>query len=212
MAGGEQGSEQGGERGGLRERILKVSRRLFVEHGYEATSMRLIAREVGCSSTAIYLYFKNKDALMFAVIDDGFEQFTQKLHEAGTFGGSPVSRLRRLGWAYVEFGLEHVELYSMIFLQRSEFLIRSGEEGDDAKPAETGEPRYKALHVLRRVLTEIVGKPEEHQDVVAHADALWAGLHGIVSLTITTPIVDRARAMRASELVIELFISGLSGK
>ncbi|MDD3530146.1 MAG: helix-turn-helix domain containing protein, partial [Gallionellaceae bacterium] len=44
-----------------RSRILDAARELFVERGIEATTMREIAGRVGCSATAIYLYFRDKN-------------------------------------------------------------------------------------------------------------------------------------------------------
>ncbi len=50
-----------------RERILGVAADWFGTHGYAATSIRDIAREVGVTVGAIYVHFPSKDRLLVAV-------------------------------------------------------------------------------------------------------------------------------------------------
>lgn len=50
-----------------RESILLAALRLFSRNGYEGTSMRDIAGEVGISQGAIYKHFAGKDALLEAI-------------------------------------------------------------------------------------------------------------------------------------------------
>jgi TetR/AcrR family transcriptional regulator, cholesterol catabolism regulator len=49
--------------------ILRVARRLFLEDGYEATSIHRIAEEMRVAPNTLYWYFKDKDALLIAVLD-----------------------------------------------------------------------------------------------------------------------------------------------
>ena len=48
------------ERQAVRQEILDAARALFIEEGYEKTSMRKIAEKIEYSPTTIYLYFKDK--------------------------------------------------------------------------------------------------------------------------------------------------------
>lgn len=47
-----------------RERILDVAERLFMVHGYEATSMRQITSEAGVNLAAVNYHFGSKESLM----------------------------------------------------------------------------------------------------------------------------------------------------
>lgn len=47
----------------IKERILDSARSEFLEHGYSAASLRVIAQKAGLTKGAVYSYFKNKDAL-----------------------------------------------------------------------------------------------------------------------------------------------------
>jgi AcrR family transcriptional regulator len=56
-----------------RERILVVARRQFGDHGYARATLSSISQEVGLTSGAIYYYFRSKQALLTALM----EQTTQ---------------------------------------------------------------------------------------------------------------------------------------
>ncbi|MCC7075603.1 MAG: TetR/AcrR family transcriptional regulator [Acidimicrobiia bacterium] len=51
--------------------ILAAARHLFLEHGYHATTTRMIARHVQMSDALLYRYFPSKRELFDAVIDEG---------------------------------------------------------------------------------------------------------------------------------------------
>ena len=52
-----------------REQILDAATHLFVEHGYEDTTVDEIAKNAGLSKGAIYWYFKSKLDILFAITD-----------------------------------------------------------------------------------------------------------------------------------------------
>ena len=64
--------------GGKRDEILDVAMRLFFEHGYEATSVRMIMNEVGGEIGMFYHYFKSKDMLFDKVVDRFFEKYKEQ--------------------------------------------------------------------------------------------------------------------------------------
>src|SRR2546428_13605803 len=66
----------------LRAAILAAAGKLFDEQGYERFSLRQVAELIGYSPTTIYLYFKDKDDLLFTVVDEGFDRFGQQLADA----------------------------------------------------------------------------------------------------------------------------------
>ncbi|HKY90770.1 MAG TPA: helix-turn-helix domain-containing protein, partial [Nevskiaceae bacterium] len=57
-----------------RTEIVGAARTLFLETGYEATSMASIAAAAGVASNTIYWYFRDKDELLVAVLDAELER------------------------------------------------------------------------------------------------------------------------------------------
>ena len=52
-----------------RAELLAEARRLFIEDGYEATSMAALAKAAGVAGNTIYWYFADKDDVLVAVLD-----------------------------------------------------------------------------------------------------------------------------------------------
>ncbi len=53
-----------------RDRILQVAREVFFEEGFNAATMSTIAARLGGSKATLYAYFKNKEDLFDAIIED----------------------------------------------------------------------------------------------------------------------------------------------
>jgi AcrR family transcriptional regulator len=53
-----------------RSRIQRVGLRLFTERGYEATSLREIAEELGVTKAALYYHFHSKDEIIKSLVDE----------------------------------------------------------------------------------------------------------------------------------------------
>jgi AcrR family transcriptional regulator len=51
-----------------RERILEVAQRRFTEQGYEGTSLREIAEDLGFTKAALYYHFQSKDQILEALL------------------------------------------------------------------------------------------------------------------------------------------------
>lgn len=62
-------SKRDEEQATTKEHILAVARRLFVEQGYDATSMSRVAEEAHVAPNTIYWHFADKDALLTSVLD-----------------------------------------------------------------------------------------------------------------------------------------------
>ncbi|MGV9307172.1 MULTISPECIES: TetR/AcrR family transcriptional regulator [unclassified Nonomuraea] len=53
-----------------RAKIQEIALRLFTEQGYEATSLREIAEELGVTKAALYYHFKTKDDIVASLAED----------------------------------------------------------------------------------------------------------------------------------------------
>jgi len=63
-----------------KQRILEAAISVFIENGFEETSMRQIASAAGLTTGAIYHHFKNKDELFYYAVKEAM-YFAQKLSE-----------------------------------------------------------------------------------------------------------------------------------
>ncbi len=63
----------------MKARILDVALRQFQVNGYEATSVRLIADQLGVTTPALYYHYPSKEAILLAAVAPYFEDVTEML-------------------------------------------------------------------------------------------------------------------------------------
>jgi AcrR family transcriptional regulator len=115
----------------IKGRAVAEAARLFAERGVDRVSLQEVAAAVGCRAPALYRYYRNKEALLLAVHDEGFRRlYAAKLPAAE--GAGAFERLRLGGLAYVRFALENPHLYELMFYDRGPYreLLSRREAGD----------------------------------------------------------------------------------
>jgi AcrR family transcriptional regulator len=193
---------QAQEKQELRQAILTSAGELFLEQGYERFSLRKVAERIGYSPTTIYLYFRDKDDLLFSVVDEGFVRFGQQLAAAAGNHEDPWERLIALGRAYVTFGLQHPVYYQLMFMQRTDFLTQ--------RQVGESQPRIASFQVLRVVVQQAIDAGVLRPgDAESYSDVLWALVHGITSLAISMPTFDASRIQRTMETAWQMECQGL---
>ncbi len=189
--------------------ILAEATRLFQQHGVDGFSMRQIAGAIGFSATTIYLYFKDKNDLMYAVCVAGFEEFGASLEQAAASHADPVERLRALGRAYIDFALTHPLHYDVMFIRPKEWAI--GAMTDERVGTDRADPPSLAgLVTAVQAAVDAGALHEQAGDVRELAMRLWAGLHGVAALAISmndqiAGLDDdavRARAVAVTEAIL----------
>lgn len=90
----------GGRGQATRERILEAAAQLFLEQGFEATSVNAIARAAQVSVPSLYWHFESKTDICFAFLDLSMSEFADAvLGEPDV--GEPDERLRQFVRRYV---------------------------------------------------------------------------------------------------------------
>lgn len=85
-----------------RRLILDAAASLFAAEGYDRTSIRDIARNVGLLPGSVYHYFSSKRELFLAVHREGFEHTLARVRQAATSSDDPWVCLQRACEAHVE--------------------------------------------------------------------------------------------------------------
>ena len=188
----------------VRQALLEAASELFLEGGLEKFSLRGVAERVGYSATTVYLYFDNKDDLLFSVSLEGFEQFEQALQAAYKTTDDPIARIKAIGHAYVAFGVAYPAHYRLMFMERGEFLLK--ENPNDCKPT------IDSFDILVRAVHEahtagVIGVKEPMGLVYT----LWAAVHGLVALTLCVPVMDERDLEARTEDLLMTLHSGFYG-
>jgi len=161
----------------MRETILRAAMRLFLEESFEKTTMRRIAQEIEYTPGTLYWYFKDKDEILFALHQRGFE-ILFAMQQPTLAIGDPVERLRKLAEIYIEFAFENPQYYDLMFINSA--TARCIQEMEEWKVGEA------AYNVLRETVRQVIaaGRFRGTDDADVGAFACWAAVHGIASLII----------------------------
>lgn len=171
-------------KGGGHERrgeILAAATRIFNSDGYDGATIRRIADEVGLSSTALYMHFRDKDEILVEICQGAMEQLLTLGAQIAAQDKPPVERARNMIEAYIQFGLDNPSTYRLVFCSHGRHL-----SPESQAPVEMlGDRCFQKLH---DVVAEIAdqGRLKSPGALVA-AQVLWSAGHGLVSLMITQP-------------------------
>lgn len=159
----------------IRQLILDASMKLFVEEGFSHVSVRKIAERIQYSPTTLYLYFKDKNEILFHCCESGFEKMLEQNRSLALIG-NPLERLHQMGINYLNFGLTNPEYYDLMFIQDAP-MARINEMGEGWSSGD------QALEFLKIIIKEAMDKdlliPAKVETV---ALAVWGMVHGLVSL------------------------------
>ncbi len=92
-----------------------LARRLLVDGGPPAISLRAIAREMGMTAPAIYRYYPSLDALVRDLVEDLFEELRLAVTAAGDGIDEPRERLLRMARAFRDWSVGHPAEFGLMF-------------------------------------------------------------------------------------------------
>ena len=196
------------EKAEVRRAILDAARELFIEKGYEAVTMREIAKRIEYSPTAIYLHFRDKKAVMNAVCDTDFLALAKKFGKIAEIA-DPLERLRAAGLAYADFALKHPNQYRLMF------MTPHPPHTPEESAIEVGNRDQDAYAFVLWTAAEAIEKGRLRADLddpELVAQIVWSAIHGWVSLRMTKcneVWVDWRPNKRSIEAVIEMTIRGI---
>lgn len=165
--------------GNLRSQLIEAGIELINEDGLKGFSLRKVAAKCNVSHAAPYSHFKDIDALISAMGDYVTEQFMDKLLASIDGREDDMNALSLLGMAYIEFFIENPPYFQFLFYYSGLTVDLDNENSDDYPPfALFRSTANKMFHGLKM--------PE--QESSKNLIALWATVHGIVSLLTTNGI------------------------
>ena len=173
-----------------RDEILVAAKELFLRDGFEATTIRRIADVVGVSAPALYLYFRDKDAIMLALCDQTFRSLIEVMEGMEQQELTPIERLRSCGAAYIHFALEHPREYWLTFMSGNtpEAIKRRGHKPESFDPDAPGSQGAIAFAKLMAIFREIENSGLQlNYPVDTAAELVWMSLHGLVAALINNP-------------------------
>jgi AcrR family transcriptional regulator len=76
----------------VRNKIIKTSRKLFLDQGYENTTVRQILKQAGLSTGSLYHFFKNKEEILLYALKDALLEISSLTDSMAVQYNEPVLR------------------------------------------------------------------------------------------------------------------------
>ena len=190
----------------MQDRILATARKLFLKEGFERVTIRAIARVIEYSPATIYLYFKDKNEILHALQNAGFNKLYAEQQTVLSVA-DPWKRLRKHAGVYLNFALANPEYYDLMFIMR----------GPIAKMKETmkWEEGMRSYNLLRDDVAACMAAGHlKKANIDAATFALWSLTHGMASLVIRerTIMYPADRLNMLIEKAVDFVMAGMHGE
>ncbi len=183
-----------------RRRIIGVALELFREHGYDGTTMRMIASEAGVSLGNAYYYFGSKEDLILEFYDQLQIAHTARADEVLATETELEGRLRGVVRTWVDEAAPYKEF-------AGKFFRNAADPKSPLSPfsKESGPVRNNAIALYGRVLDGTKVSPLIKDDL---PELLWLYVMGVVLFWVHDDSPGSARTYalidRSTPLVVKL--------
>src|SRR5215470_7370960 len=182
------------ERQEIRQSILSAARQIAIEEGWQAVTTRKVAERIEYSQPTIYEYFDNKEAILMALVYQGFESVLLAMQTAKAQHEQPEVQLLAMCRTYWAFAFRFPELYQ----------VMHGLGGVSFSHADTPDDARAIFALLRGTLYAwMQAEAVTLEEPDAAIDAIWGLVHGLITLTMMGRIArGEQRARRIMEQTI----------
>ncbi|AKF87139.1 hypothetical protein MFUL124B02_38325 [Myxococcus fulvus 124B02] len=194
--------------GDLRQALVDATLKLIATEDVGAVSLREVARRAGVTAAAPYHHFRDKDALLAAVAEEGYRALNARMDEAMTKARAPRldAQLKALARCYVRFAVEHPAHYRVMFRQ---------EWSDEEKYAGIHTEGMRAYARLQELAQEARVASGGKVDMDILAFTIWSWVHGLASLWNEGPLRKKSQSDSIEPLLersSEMFVGWVVGK
>lgn len=178
---GDTSSKRSYHHGDLRAALVDAAIEVIGERGLHGLSLRECARRADVSHAAPYRHFADKNALLLAIAQLGFERLAAAGIAAMAGIDDPRDRLDAYGVAYVRFAVDNPVLFRVMFTAEIDASrgVELGQVVDTSEPAEGDEAGAFAL-----LVESAAALIDDGDDPREAALAAWSLPHGLAMLVL----------------------------
>jgi AcrR family transcriptional regulator len=167
----------------LRSEILAAASKMFADRGYEAVTLREIAKEIGYTHAVIYQHFPDKWHILAELSRETIALSIQNFDAIAAKHLSPKERLFATSRGFIQFCTAHPQQFRNVFFgPENRNGIRAGQYIDDI-----GKPLFQRFVQLFFEVARVEGLPNKNDMVVAHT--WWYTIFGLATLMVIQGVV-----------------------
>ena len=185
-----------------RAEIMAAAERIFLEYGYEGATIRKIADDVGVSSTALYMHFRDKSEILVEICESAFAQLLAQNTEISALAMDPVARVRQMLDAYMRFAFVNPNAYQVVYCSPDGSLSEA--QQDSLRPMSD-----RCYELFVGAVARIADTGRLKGGVEETAQVSWTACHGLVALLIARPNFVWADQEALMKLMLDSLLDGL---
>jgi len=162
--------------GNLRQTLVEAALEILKEQGIESLSLRAIAKKTNVSQAAPYSHFRDKNDLLAAVAESGFQSLALQMADDAIGIKNVQKQIERLIISYIYFAIEHKSLFQLMFSREL------SEMKNYPTLAMTAGKNYSLIS------TALSRRKNSKEDTRFLTVAIWSLCHGLTSLIIDEKI------------------------
>ncbi|GAA4890291.1 TetR/AcrR family transcriptional regulator [Ferrimonas pelagia] len=173
-------SSQRYHHGDLKQALLDQAQKMLRDEGVEAMSLRRLAAAAGVSHMAPYAHFKNKAELLQAVATEGLNALAQEMERVAESISEPAALVLEYGVVYVEYALQHPQLYRLMLGQVGAFPDAAPDSAlQSAKWQALQQASKRPFRLLQGAFALVC---DDEVQTRAQALGAWSLVHGVAAL------------------------------
>lgn len=164
-----------------RNDILDAAEKLFFTKGFESVSMDQIAGEAELAKGTLYLYFKTREDLHYAIINRGMDMLGNFIMENLKPGKNGAETLLSMGHVYVDF-TKHYPGYFRAMMVFDSSKFEKVDQKESLKIFDQGSPLNILFEIVKRGQAD--GSVRNDIEASELSLILWAQVSSVLELII----------------------------
>ncbi|MFT5787226.1 MAG: AcrR family transcriptional regulator [Ascidiaceihabitans sp.] len=153
----------------FRSKIAKQALAIYRAEGFEAVSMRRLAKEVGCAPMTIYAHFEGKQDILRYLWADVLADMSNEIQRKLKLIVGPVERLQMAAQTFVSYWVDHPDHFRLVFMSND--VTRS-----DVSTFVMDEETLTHFQMFSDLVQVVL---QDDSNVKANTDTLISGMIGI---------------------------------
>jgi AcrR family transcriptional regulator len=181
--------------------VIEETVRCILEEGFAAASAKHITERAGVTWGVVQYHFGDRDGLLMAVVDKGFAELTEALHDLPAAAENVHGRTEFIVDAAWEAFSSPTSMAALEILIATRAMRDSG-----------ASEHLAALGVTMAKLGKHIGEGLQTRHAAAIGNLIWATLRGLVVAALVVPQpLDTRRERRALVDMISRYVDSVSG-
>jgi AcrR family transcriptional regulator len=164
-----------------RAEIVDAAEQLYADKGWDSVTMEQVAKRARLSRALLYVYFRDRDELQFAIGERALSVLTARFQEAASRHARGLDQVEAIGRAYMAYAHEFPHYFDVC----ARFQAHSVDPNAGSNEGACALAGDQAIGVVVAAIRTGIGDGSIRADIgdpVMYAVTLWAFTHGVIQL------------------------------